>query len=488
MLLVPVLIAGALVPALVRADPAPVLSVHGQTLSWTAVDGDDVYRLMIRAPSGQTVTTVVGRNVAPPALPGATVSYRVAASGRDEWSNEVSIVYAGVSGEVPAAGRETPAPGAGGGASGQAAGAPGKAGRAPGDEQPGHPKYRLDAASYFDAFGADAAPWIRSHVSLLKAYPPYGDKYLSLDVPVIGYHDPATEGQAPLGRAGIEAYVAKVRRDMNLGYRGVFVDDANWTFKPSPGPPAALADLLEAIRNAAPSAVIEMNSQYHDIWPLMKAHDANVERALRAVNIVTKEFGVGPSAAIETASDYRELFEFIDALHAKGIHVTMTGDRASKSGQTMEYNLATYLLANDGGDLINGTEQTPASWWPGFDVNLGTATSTTGTIGDGGVDAQVLGRSRLHGRAGGRHSDDQARQADAQRTTGDGRIGDAERRTRSGAQRLTTRISRPPPDRSQLEDALDRFDGDASEEDDRDDAERSDHQRRRRRAATSASR
>jgi hypothetical protein len=374
-LLVPLLIAGALVPALVHADPAPVLSVHGQALRWTAVDGHNVYKLMTRAPSGQSVTTVVGRNVTPPAVLGATVSYRVEASGRDEWSNEVSIIYAGGGGDVPAPGQEAQAPGGGGGVSAQGPGAPGEAGKVPGDEEPGHPKYRLDAASYFDAFGADAAPWIGSHVSLLKAYPPYGDKYLPLDVPVIAYHDPATEGQAPLGPAGIEAYVANVRRDISLGYRGVFVDDANWAFKPSPGPPAALADLLEAIRNAAPSAVIEMNSQYHDIWPLMKAHDATVERALRTVDIVTKEFGVGPSAAIETATDYRELFEFIDALHAKGIHVTMTGDGASKSGETLEYNLASYLLANDGGDLINGTEQTPTSWWPGFDVNLGKATS-----------------------------------------------------------------------------------------------------------------
>jgi hypothetical protein len=374
-LLVPLLIAGALVPALVRADPAPVLSVHGQTLRWTPVGGHDVYKLMTSARGGEMVTTVVGRNATPPAIPGATVGYRVKGSGRDEWSNEVSIIYAGASGEVPAAGREAQAPGEGGEASGQGARAPGRAGKGLGDEQAGHPKYRLDAATYFDAFGADAAPWLGSHVSLLKAYPPYGDKYLPLDVPVIAYHDPATDGQAPLGPAGIEAYVANVRRDMNRGYRGVFVDDANWTFKPSPGPPAALADLLEAIRSAAPSAVIEMNSQYHDIWPLMMAHDANVDRALRTVDIVTKEFGVGPSAAIETATDYRELFEFIDALHAKGIHVTMTGDAAGRSGPTMEYNLATYLLANDGGDLINGTEQTPTSWWPGFDVNLGDATS-----------------------------------------------------------------------------------------------------------------
>jgi hypothetical protein len=252
-----------------------------------------------------------------------------------------------------------------------------QAGAAPTAEATGRPKYRLDAATYFDRFGvAQYAGWVKAKISVIKGYPPFSDKYVGLfGLPLIGYHDPATEGQAPLGPAGIKAYVAEVRRDMNLGYAGVFVDDANWSagFPPSPGPRAALANLLVAIRAAEPKAVIEMNSQYHDIWPLMKAHDPDVERALRVVNIVTKEFGVGPTAAINTAQDYGELLQFIDALHAKGIHVTMTGDRYGNTVPTMEYNLATYLLANDGGDFVNGHNQTPAHWWPGFNVNLGQA-------------------------------------------------------------------------------------------------------------------
>jgi hypothetical protein len=244
-----------------------------------------------------------------------------------------------------------------------------------GAEATGRPKYRLDAATYFDRFGvARYAGWVKARISVIKGYPPYSDKYVGLfGLPLIGYHDPATEGQAPLGRAGIEAYVAKVRRDMRLGYAGVFVDDANWSagYSPSPGPRAALANMLVAVRSAEPAAVIEMNSQYHDIWPLMKARDPDVERALKVVNIVTKEFGVGPTAGINTGQDYGELFQFIDALHAKGIHVTMTGDRLGNPVPTMEYNLATYLLANDGGDYVNGDNQTPAHWWPGFNVNLG---------------------------------------------------------------------------------------------------------------------
>jgi len=106
---------------------------------------------------------------------------------------------------------------------------------------------------------------------------------------------------------------------------------------------------------------------------LMKAHDPDVERALSHVNIVAKEFGVGPDAGIETAADYKELTEYVDTLHEKGIHVVMAGDIDTVPVE--EYNLATYFLDNDGGDYINTAEESPENWWPGNYVNLGSAVS-----------------------------------------------------------------------------------------------------------------
>jgi hypothetical protein len=107
----------------------------------------------------------------------------------------------------------------------------------------------------------------------------------------------------------------------------------------------------------------------------MKAHNPDVERALRSVNVVTKEFGVGPSAGITTGRDYGEFLQYVKALHEKGIHTVLTGDYGPGGNTTsvMEYNLATYFLGNDGGDFVNGLNQTPSNWWSGFDVNLGNA-------------------------------------------------------------------------------------------------------------------
>ena len=370
---------GALVPAAAQAHPRPVLRARGETLTWTATPGHKVYQLLTGARGRETIRLVVGRRTRPRPIPGVRVLYRVKAAhyfGR--WSNAVAITYRKVRrsrppviGEPPTVGALAPLA------------VPTPSSEPPGKQEPfeGRARYRLDANTNFDPFAtARYAPWVRANISLIKGYPPFSDVFVGLfGLPVIGYHDPATEGEAPLARAGIEAYLSRVRLDMGLGYAGVFVDDANWSagFSPSPGPPANLANLIEAIRSAEPRALIEMNSQYHDIWPLMKAHDPNVERALRLVNIVTKEFGVGPTAGINSPQDYAEFMQYVDTLHAKGIHTTMTGDNRT-GGSTvavMEYNLATYFLIDDGGDFVNGVNQFPTNEWPGFNVSLGNATT-----------------------------------------------------------------------------------------------------------------
>jgi hypothetical protein len=261
---------------------------------------------------------------------------------------------------------------------------PGSAGR-PTDttatNAPGRPEYRLDAASYFDSFGGEEA-WLKAHVGSIKAYAPFGDRYVRYGLPVLSYHDPATEGFSPLTSASIERYVSKVKRDAGAGYAGPLVDDANWSVGFRDGTQSRslepekheLADLIEAVRAAQPNASIEMNSQYRDIWRLMKAHDSDVERALRSVNVVTKEFGVGPTAGISTPTDYAEFFNYVDALHAKGVHVNMGTDYHHSEPSEWEYNLATYFMFNDGHDYF-GVTQTPRNWWRGFSVNLGDAAS-----------------------------------------------------------------------------------------------------------------
>jgi hypothetical protein len=331
--------------------PAPSLSVRGQTLAWTPVAETSTYRLRTL---GQGTVSVQGTQYTPLPQPGKTVSYRVRARGT-AWSNTVTISWPSEGGEA-----EPPAERS--------------------DTTAGAVKYRLDAASYFDPFSGDVA-WLVAHASRLLAYPTFGDRYVGV-VPTLAYADAATEGYAPLSPSSIGSYVQNVKRDARVGYAGAFVDDVNWTVpfrdwsqsRSLEPEKHEMANLIEAVRAARPTRLIEMNSQFWDIWPLLKAHDPDVERALSKVNVVTKEFGVGPGSGITTAQGFREYFEYIDTLHAKGIHSTLAEGAGSNTTGWLEFNEATYFLGNDGGDFIDGHQQTPESWWPGFGVNLGAAT------------------------------------------------------------------------------------------------------------------
>jgi hypothetical protein len=331
---------------------APVLSVSGATLHWTPVEGATSYRVQETSPV-RTQVYVKGTSYTPPPLSSGTATYRVKAHWpvKSEWSNEATINY-GV--EEPPVEEE------------RTTGA-------------GRVLYDMDASSNFTG----SNEWLASHVARVKAYPPAGDTYLGSGLPVDGYHDAATEGFSPLTASSIQSYVSKVQRDIGVGYAGTFMDDINWGTGYRDGnqshelepEEAKEADLIEAVRAGNPTASIEINSQYHDIWPKIQSGDQNVLRALRVVNIVTKEFGVGPTSGISSPSDYASFFAYVDWLHAHGIHVVMTSDFNHKDAATMEYNTASYLLVTDGHDYVNGSNQGPSNWWPGFSANLGEATS-----------------------------------------------------------------------------------------------------------------
>jgi len=94
MLLLLLLLVGALMPSGGQASQAPVLSVRGEQLTWTAVEASQTYRLFAKTASGRRLSTVAALTVTPPAMPGETVTYRVKALLKgNPWSNPVTITY-----------------------------------------------------------------------------------------------------------------------------------------------------------------------------------------------------------------------------------------------------------------------------------------------------------------------------------------------------------------------------------------------------------
>jgi hypothetical protein len=79
--------------------PGLVLTVHGETISWSAIPGVTRYTLATVLNPGSsrntTYTVVAGTSFTPPAVPGQTVNYGLSATvpGTAPWAKEVSIAY-----------------------------------------------------------------------------------------------------------------------------------------------------------------------------------------------------------------------------------------------------------------------------------------------------------------------------------------------------------------------------------------------------------
>jgi len=347
---------GAIASATAQADIPPVLKVTGETgetLKWTASGKHNTYKLRTRVVGGEaSISTVTGRTVTPDPVPGATVVYRVkAAYNESTWSNAVAIAY---DGEPPAEEEEEPP----------------VEEEAPSNEAAGQVKFRLDAKTYFDPFSS-ATTFLHRHIDRILGYEPFADVYVAAGIPTLAYNDAYTTwGPGNLNPTHRSEYVKWVERDKAAGYLGEFMDDVEWSGSGQhiAGTDEEMAKLIEAVARAlGPTGVLELNTQWGDLWPRMKNANPYVARALAVIDQVDKEFGVSGESGIDTPSEYAEYFRYVDALHAEGIHVDQSDSRPGN-----DYELGTYLLVNDGGDFI-GSHITPPEWWAGYDADLGDA-------------------------------------------------------------------------------------------------------------------
>lgn len=252
-------------------------------------------------------------------------------------------------------------------------------------------RYRLDGSSSWDSYASNSA-FLKAHVFKVMGYfpAPAAFNYVSAHMPggVMGYYDPNGPGSPiNLSGSGLQTFRDKVTSDLNSGSVGVFQDDTNWTsgYQPMHNSPQSLVNAVQAIRGDHPNAWIEINSQYHDIQPILdNPNDPNhalVVQELGYVNAVDKEFGVSSIAGISSPSAYDTFINFVNELHAKNVAIDIQGHDTSSSD--LEYNLATYYLVNNGGDFVGGPSSfNPTSWWAGWSsadgsklLDLGSATS-----------------------------------------------------------------------------------------------------------------
>jgi hypothetical protein len=188
-------------------------------------------------------------------------------------------------------------------------------------------------------------------------------------------------------------WIEEVRTGLAHGYRGLFVDDVNMEERTGDAQEHELAPLVTGallsagswraymaqfmaeVRAALPGIEIVHNA----IWFADSGagtSDPSIRREVESADYINLERGVNDSGL--TGGNGRwsvnAFFAYIDSLHALGRGAVLEGGASDERG--MEYNLASYLLVSNGNDAVSGDGQTPTSWWPGFDVNLGEATET----------------------------------------------------------------------------------------------------------------
>lgn len=189
-------------------------------------------------------------------------------------------------------------------------------------------------------------------------------------------------------------WIAEARELIAKGYRGLWIDDVNLTWRVSDGhgrharpidPRTGelmtlqdwrryFAEFMDEIRAALPDIEIAHNA----IWYAGPVDDPFIRRQIEAADYYNLERGATDKGLRPGRGRWglETFLEFIDHLHARGKSVVLMN-----SGNTVrqrEYGLAAWLLISSGNDLISSNQlrwTSPDSWWLGYQLNLGQARS-----------------------------------------------------------------------------------------------------------------
>jgi hypothetical protein len=177
-------------------------------------------------------------------------------------------------------------------------------------------------------------------------------------------------------------------------YKGLFMDDVNLDISrisdgdgnvvtpidPITGQPMLaqdwrkyFAEYLEQVRAALPNIEIIHNW----LWDLDDCSDPYVQREIRAADWVNDERGFNDQGLTGTGQYSLDRYlSVVDNVHANGRAVIFdTESDATEPDSAREYSVAAYLLVSSGSDLVGDSVQSPTTWWPGFDSDLGPALS-----------------------------------------------------------------------------------------------------------------
>ncbi|MEQ1529520.1 MAG: putative glycoside hydrolase [Methylococcales bacterium] len=299
----------------------------------------------------------------------------------------------------------------------------------------GQVKFFNQADSDFDQFTAhpDSAQqnWMREHYARMLVYAPYFDSRLSWFANGLVYVDSyaiyehsALAGEHPewilRDAQGQKLYIPwncqhgrcdqfagdfsnhefkqyminNMRVLLSKGYRGLWLDDVNMTWRVSDGNGTQVlpadkntgkamtlnnwqryfAEYMEAVREAFPGAEIAHNAIWHA--DTMTEENPYITRQIKAADYINLERGGSDAGLVNGGGQwgFQTFLSYIDYVHKQGADVILMDYGSTDTDR--EYGLATWFLISSGKDLMSSNQlawTAPTSWWPGYHVNLGQA-------------------------------------------------------------------------------------------------------------------
>jgi hypothetical protein len=198
---------------------------------------------------------------------------------------------------------------------------------------------------------------------------------------------------ADIGNPAFRAHwVESARALIEKGYKGLWIDDVNLTWRVSNGAGEHVkpvdprtgklmtlddwrryfADFMEEIRQALPDAEIAHNS----IWYAGPLDDIFIQRQIDAADYINLERGATDPGLSGGAGRYglETFFAFIDFVQARGRSVIMMDYGTTFSER--DYGLAAWFLISNGRDMMSSGRLQwtgPDTFWPGYQLDLGQA-------------------------------------------------------------------------------------------------------------------
>jgi len=187
-------------------------------------------------------------------------------------------------------------------------------------------------------------------------------------------------------------WIAEARASLAKGYKGLWIDDVNLTWRvgngngqfvnpvdPRTGQLMTLTDwrryfavFMEEVRAAFPDIEIAHNA----IWYAGPKSDPYIERQIRAADWYNLERGATDAGIRGGAGTwgFETWLSYIDYIHGLGTDVIVMDYGTTTTHRV--YALAAYLLASKGRDLLFSNQlawTAPDRWWKGYELDVGAA-------------------------------------------------------------------------------------------------------------------